>query len=179
MLGKILESIGKQALEDKLILSELNRNWGPLLRALRTTINAALGDETVISLLTPVVSPNLGTDTSYREADNGAGIYTGGYYDPNDFPPQLSGRSRKTFVRYVGKMSAATSTSITFRLFNVTTNTGVFGSEFTTNSLAPDDSGLIEVDLGDDGSEYSVQVKRAGGGAEGQLLQAALVVRYV
>lgn len=178
MLAKIKQKLRDKPLESlDGLLDVMNREFSPVLRAVRDAINAALGDETRLPLVRMTYDPIAGTSASYQVVDAlSPTVMTGAVFSDGDFPETLNDRTRTMYFRVLGGMVGASS-SVSFVLYDFTLGAQVAGSEITMDSadLSSSEVGPLELV---DGHSYIVMSKRADGTADALVAEAEIVARY-
>lgn len=177
MLAKIRQAISEKSYTAEDLLVAVNREIVPVLRKVRDAINMAVGDETPEELVYISFRP-AATSTSFSAVDTVLSVANSFTYVAADYADTIDDRNLAFYVRFFGGMSAATSSAVTFRLFDQTSGALVVGTEFTTARVGVEDSGLLGPMELDDGHVYVVEALRLDGTADAVLASARLLVRY-
>lgn len=190
ILGKIEKSLSSKALTSADHLLGLNREIIPILRALRSAVNQALGYEIRIPAMVACARPSGGTTTVYASSAElvTAGVLNYLPFNIADFPATLNGRTRNIYLVIGGCMGfPAAATSVDFELYNTTDGEPVTGTQWSTSSLYPERSSeLGPITVSDDAGSikttfkaYAIYSKRTGGTVEDALWGSAeLIIRY-
>jgi hypothetical protein len=178
MLAAVLKMVREKAISAQDDLAEvLNREIVPVLRQLRDAVNGEIGEESVFNLIGLAHAPTV-PGATYGAIDTPVAYVYGFTFSDTDYPETQDGRDRAIYFRVVGNMDAALSTSVSFALYDITAGTEVSGSEFTTDALEPDDSGLLGPLELTSGNDYAVYAKQTDGTATPQAISAEVVIRY-